>query len=195
MKVVIDFLPSEYKSFVLDVRALGVLVVFALATVAVCFLNHKDYEDRIKGLDTQITREQGEIGSLEQKIRKKSYNQEEIQMLIDKFNFIREAVGARDHPFLRFYHCFEKAIPIGEEDGKRRVAIKSLSEGRAGRYRVHGLARHWDDLLAFEDNLNSSTFFDPQRQVEVTNFSAVKMGSWTQTEAGIDFTAEFTFQP
>ena len=77
----------------------------------------------------------------------------------------------------------------------RCYGCKSLSEGRAFRYRLHGLARHWDDLLSFENNLNTSTFFDPQRKAEVKNFSGVKMGSWTQTEAGIDFTAEFTFQP
>ena len=33
----------------------------------------------------------------------------------------------------------------------------------------------------YVDNLNTSTFYDPQRKTEVKNFSGVKMGSWTQT--------------
>lgn len=194
MKVVTDFLPTEYKSFVLNVRALGVLVVFALGTAAVCFLNHKDFKDQLVGLEGQIKRENEEIGILVNKINSKSYNQQEIRELIDKFNFIKEAVGARDFPWLRFYHSLERTIPIDETDGTRRVAIKVLSGGRGNQWRLQGIAKHWDDLLRFEKNLNESTFVDPDRG-EVKNFGGVKMGGWVKTDAGVDFSADFEFRP
>lgn len=194
MKVVCDFLPQEYKSFVLDVRALGVLVALTLGTAAVCLLTHYDYDDQVRGLNQQMGKERDEIVSLDNKINSKSFNQSEIQELIDKFNFIKEAVGARDFPWLRFYHSFERAIPIGEEDQQRRVAVKAMTEGRDGRWQVQGVARHWDDLIRFEQNLNASTFTDPQQEQALKNFVDVRMGGWTRTNDGVSFTAEFTFQ-
>lgn len=195
MKVVCDFLPQEYKSFVLDVRALGVLVALTLGTAAFAALTHFDYDDKVKGLNQQIRKESDEISNLDNKINSKSYNQSEIQELIDKFNFIKEAVGARDFPYLRFYHALERAIPIGEEDGSRRVALKAMTEGRDSRYQVQGLARHWDDLIRFEQNLNNSKYEDKQQGQQIKNFSDVKMGGWTRSNEGISFTCEFTFLP
>ncbi len=195
MKVTVDFLPKEYKSFVLDTRALTLLVAMILATGASAFLTNKDYTDKLKGLETQVKRQQEEINVINNKIASKSYNQEEIRELIDKFNFIREAVGARDFPYLRFFHSFERAIPVDENDGKRRIAVKSMTEGRGNEYKVVGLARHWDDLLRFEEALNRSTFRDPLLGNEAKNFAGVRMGGWNRTEDGITFTVEFTFTP
>lgn len=196
MKVNCDFLPQEYKSFVLNVKALGFLVVFALASSAIAYLNHSDYADKLKGHEGQIRQAEEEIAILQNKIASKTFNQGEIRELIDKFNFIREAVGARDFPYLRFYHSLEKAIPVGEVDGSRRVAIKNLSEGRGNKYKMQGLARHWEDLLRFERNLNTSTFHDPVTNSDHKNFTGVTMGGWTRDESGnLSFVCEFTFTP
>lgn len=193
MKVTTDFLPPEYKSFVFDVRMAGVMLVFAVLSGAFCGMWSVHFKDVIKGLEKEIGKREEEISSLENRINSKSYNQAEIQELIDKFNFIKDAVGARDFPYLRFYHSFEQTIPIDEATGARRIAIAELTKTRGGKYKVHGLARHWDDLLRFEQNLNASVFTDSESNRERPNFAGVKMGAWESTDKGVDFTAEFVF--
>jgi hypothetical protein len=193
LKVTTDFLPAEYKSFVFDGRMAGVLLAFAVLSGAVCGTWSVHYKDVLKGLEKEIGKREEEIAALENRINSKSYNQAEIQELIDKFNFIREAVGARDFPYLRFYHAFEQTIPIDEATGARRIAISELTKSRGGRYKVHGLAKHWDDLLRFEQNLNASSYRESESGGEMRNFAEVRMGAWESTDKGVDFTAEFVF--
>lgn len=193
MKVTTDFLPPEYKSFVFDSKMAVGLALLAVVSAAVCGMYHVRNRDVAKGLKSEIVKRSDEIQVLEQKINTKSYNQSEIQELIDKFNFIRDAVGARDFPYLRFHHALEGTIPIDDGSGARRVAIQELTKARSGKYKVHGLARHWDDLLRFERNLNESVFTDPATKRELKNFGQVRMGAWETTQDGIDFTAEFVF--
>lgn len=193
MKVVTDFLPNEYKAFVFDLRAAGVLALFVVVSLGASSVYHFNFKDVTKGLENEIRKRSQDIATLENRINSKSYNQGEIKTLIGKFEFIKEAVGKTDFPFLRFYHSFEKSIPIDEATGSRRIAVRELTRTRSGVYRISGVARHWDDLLRFEENLNSSTFHDPESQQDLKNFAGVKMGSWTSTDEGIEFSAEFQF--
>lgn len=193
MKVTTDFLPPEYKSFVFNTKAAVALVGFALLSAGVCGMYHLHFKDVAKGLNQEISKRSEDIRLLENRINSKSYNQAEIQTLIGKFNFIKDAVGARDFPYLRFYHSLEQTIPIDESTGARRMAILELTKSRAGKYKLHGLARHWDDLLRFEENLNASVFPDPESGRDLKNFRDVRMGAWDSTADGIDFTCEFSF--
>lgn len=193
MKVTTDFLPSEYKSFVFDIRMATVLVALALLSGAVCAMYHVHYQDVAKKLQKEINKQSEDIRILENRINSKSYNQGEIQELISKFNFIKDAVGARDFPYLRFYHSLEKTIPIDEGSGARRLAILELTRSRSGKYKLHGLSRHWDDLLRFEQNLVESRYLDSESGRELVNFRDVHMGAWETTPDGIDFTCEFVF--
>lgn len=193
MKVVTDFLPSEYKSFVFDLRSAGVLILFLVVSVGLSSIYHFNFKDITKGLENEIRKRSADIATLENRINSKSYNQAEINNLIGKFEFIKEAVGKTDFPYLRFYQSFERTIPIDEATGARRISIGELTKTRSGVYRVAGVARHWDDLLRFEERLNTSTFHDAESDRDLKNFSGVKMGSWSASEKGIEFTAEFTF--
>lgn len=194
MKVTTDFLPTQYKSFILDTKSLGLMVVIGIGSVAFCGFQYQKVKDESAGLDEQKAAVERRISQKEASIAKKSYDQETIKRLIDKFKFIQTAVGQRDFPYLRFYHHLELAIPIDESTNQRRLAIKQM-DGNGGQFKIRGLALHWDDLLRFERNLLDSSFNDPIQNRNKKNFTSFTMGGWKKTEEGIEFDAEFTFNP
>ncbi len=90
-------------------------------------------------------------------------------------------MGKEDFPYLRFYQSLEEAVPTGDDDGTRRIAIKGLKKGAGSRWSLAGLAKHWEDVLKFEDSMNASKWDLKKnfKDVEVFNITIDTDGSYT----------------
>lgn len=181
MKVSCDFLPNEYKSFILDTRALILLGIIVAASLLVSVVTAGTYSSKIKRLEGDNNSLNAKKGRLAQEAKVKNYPQDRIRALINKFRFIRQALGKEDFPYLRFYQSLEDAIPKGEDDGTRRIGVTGLKGGAGGRWSLAGTARHWEDVLKFEDLMNSSTWENKKNfaDVQVFNITVDKDGTYT----------------
>lgn len=97
------------------------------------------------------------IHLLQNEIDKVKYPQREIRELIQKFRFIKQALGSDDFPYLRYFEALEDAVPLNPDDGTRRVAVVNLRQGAGAKWNLSGVAKHWNAILEFETNMNSST--------------------------------------
>jgi Tfp pilus assembly protein PilN len=137
---------------------------------------------------------------LQNEIDKVKYPQREIRELIQKYRFIKQALGSDDFPFLRYFEALEKAVPRNPDNGDRQVAISTLKQGVGAKWSLQGVARHWDDILKFESNMNNSVSVlkvasgGQEVNKSVTNFRGVRIFQVDQSEAGAaKFDMEFEF--
>lgn len=181
MKVCCDFLPNEYKSFILDTRSLILLGIIVGASLLVSVVTVGSYSSKIKRLEKDNNNLNATKGRLAQDAKVKNYPQSRIRALINKFRFIRQALGKEDFPYLRFYQSLEEAIPTGEDDGSRRIGVTGLKPGAANRWSLSGLAKHWEDVLKFEDTMNASTWDGKKnfKDVQVFNITVDNTGAYT----------------
>lgn len=190
MKVNCDFLPVEYKSFLLDTTALGMAVAFAAATLVACTFSFT----RAASERSRLTKEQGrlsnELTEVINQLRSITYDQAAIQDLITKFNFIQKAMGATDYPFLRFYQALENALPRTSDTQLKRISITKLTKSDGERFAILGRAESRSDVTQFEKSLVQSRTGAKQnfQEVKVLSTAVEKTDQWT-------FEMQFTFVP
>ncbi len=189
MKVSCDFLPSEYKSFLLDTKFLVVSMVIFVATFVSVSTNlaftAKTKSVLNKNKDALTT----EVAEVSNRLRAITYNQAAIQELKTKFEFIQQAMGAKDYPYLRFYQSLEDALPRTAETGLKRVWLQRLNRMGGERYSVTGSARRRSDVTSFEKRMIVSKTKVKSR----TNFTDVKVVSNTYNGKDDNWTFEMQF--
>ena len=193
MKVNCDFLPNEYKSFLLNTKALMLSGIFFAGTVAICIVSLTATGQERAGLEQDKNRITSELATLVDQLRSITYDQATIQELITKFEFIQRAMGAVDYPYLRFYHSIEKALPQSPDTQLKRVSIKKLDKISGEQYLITGQAVARPDVTDFEKNLLLSESDGGRRK----NFRDVRVRNVTAEPGGESwkFELEFTFLP
>ncbi len=198
MKVNCDFLPQKYKAYIINYKLLFVdlvlLVLLILAGVGtgMSFSSRIAREEKIlKAKNAELSRQRNILNSI-------SYDQERIRRLIVQFRFIQQAMGQSDFPYLDFYLALEHAIPVSDETGRKRVAITSLTPVRGlRRWKLSGVAYHWDDVLKFEANLNASKSLrkDSPEGPKKKDFSSINVQKIEYEGDKVNFEMEFEYMP
>ncbi len=187
MKVNCDFLPQEYKSFLLDTRALAIAVCLAVTTVIGCIWSISSNSAEKARLTKENGKLSGEVAEVVNQLKSISYDQAAIQDLITKFQFIQKAMGATDYPYLRFYQALELSLPKSNETGLKSVQIARLTKTEGEKFTLSGRARSpsenagsgRSEITKFEKSLH------PSRSGNKQNFQDVKVLS-TVNEAKTD---------
>jgi Tfp pilus assembly protein PilN len=201
MKITCDFLPKEYKSIRVNPKLYLVAAVVWGLTGVLCAWTWMSYQKSLKTSQEQVTSQETTISLLESQINSLNYDQTKIRGLIQKYRFIQQAMGSTDFPFLEFMQALEESIPTAEDSERRRVAVKTLKNTGGSAWTLLGVAQHWDDVLAFEDKLNQSTFERPELGPDGTvvkgpkkkNFRSVRVFRVDTTDKGVEFELSFEF--
>lgn len=202
MKICCDFLPNEYKAVRRNLKLIVVAGVSLVLTGLIISYTMWSYGREKTEVDGQVRTQESAISVLEGQINALNYDQEKIGLLIQRFRFIQQAMGSEDYPYLEFFQALEEAVPVNEDSGLRRVAIKSLKMGAGNTWQIQGEANHWDDILAFENGLNSSIFERPVeqndgsiRRIKKKNFNQVRVFKvdTATTGNGVTFDLQFDF--
>ena len=200
MKVCCDFLPDEYKSVRRNTKLLVVVGAVWIISVIIFGFTAMSYSKKLAAAKKKVNSGETTIHLLQNEIDKVKYPQREIRDLIQKFRFIKQALGSDDFPYLRYFNALEGAVPRNPDTGDRRVAIANLKQGTGAKWSLSGVAKHWDDILEFETNMNSSTSVlkvavgGKEVDKKVTNFRAVRVFQVDQSELGASkFEMEFEF--
>lgn len=191
MKVNCDFLPKEYKSFLLDVRALVVVIVLTALTAGACVFSLTAAARERSTLGNDNQRAQAELADVINQLKSVTYDQVAIQELITKFQFIQRAMGASDYPYLRFYQKLENALPRSPETQLKKVAVFQLQRQEGERFSISGKARERTDITQFEKNMDRSRAGTKQdfQEVKVLN------STYDPREDQWSFEMQFTFVP
>ncbi len=199
MKICCDFLPNEYKAVQRNLKLVfAALIVWAL-TILVLSYKAYDYSGQLKEVSAQVASQETAIQILEGQINAVKYPQDTIRELISKYRFIKQAMGSDDYPYLEFFQALEKAVPINQDSGNRKIAVVQLKQASGATWNLQGVATHWDDILKFEDNLNESAFDKPvdgssDKRVRKENFSGVRVFKVEQGAEKVTFEMEFQFK-
>lgn len=171
MKVNMNFLPKEHHAFLLDRRTMYIsIAVWVLSMMIWTFKIRMEWKEVLES--TQKVRQAASLMQAEEAaLKNKIYPKERIQSLIDRFQFIQEAMGQIPRPYLRFYQSLEDAIPTGS--GGRGVYIVRLNPKGGTAYELEGEARTWEDALQFESNLKGSQY--QKEEFKSQNFQNVKL--------------------
>lgn len=198
MKIVCDFLPREYKAVRRNLKLVFAAIVTWALTVLIIAYKGWSYSGQLKQVTTKLANQETTISLLEGQINAVKYPQDKIKELIEKFRFIQQAMGSVDYPFLEFFQALERAVPVNEDSGLRRIAIKQLKRATGATWQLSGVATHWDDILRFEDNLNESIFEKPvdgssTQRIKKKNFRAIRVFKVDTTDRQVTFEMEFEF--
>jgi Tfp pilus assembly protein PilN len=191
MKVNCDFLPKEYKSFLLDVQALAVVLVLTALTAGACVFSLTAAARERATLTSDNQRAQSDLADVINQLKSVTYDQVAIQELITKFQFIQRAMGASDYPYLRFYQKLENALPRSPETQLKKVAVQQLQRQDGERFSISGKARERTDITQFEKNMDRS------RSGTRQDFQEVKILNSTYDPRAEEwsFEMQFTFVP
>ena len=197
MKICCDFLPAEYKAVQRNLKLVFAAIIVWALTVLVLSYKAYDYRGQLKEVNAQVASQETAIQLLEGQINAVKYPQDTIRELISKYRFIKQAMGSDDYPFLEFFQALEESVPVNEDTGLRRVAVKELKQ-IGDKWSLQGVARHWDDILKFEDNLNESSFDKFVGGTSQTrhkqNFSGVRVFKVETKQDRVSFEMEFQFK-
>jgi hypothetical protein len=201
MKIACDFLPKEYKAVRVNPRLYLVAAVTWGLTGVLCAYTGLSYKAKVKSSQESVTSQETTISLLESQINSQNYDQGKIRGLIQKYRFIQQAMGSADFPYLEFLQALEDSMPMAEDSDRRRIGVKQLKCTAGTTWSLSGVAQHWDDVLAFEDRLNQSTFerpeLGPDGQVvkgpKKKNFRSVRVFRVDTTDKGVEFELSFEF--
>lgn len=189
MRVNCNFLPLEYRAFVLDRKVLVVAGLVWVVSVGMWLSVFANQTREASGVSTKIKEKERERQAVIADRAATQYPQDQIQRLIDKFGFIQKAMGVNDFPWLRFYQALEDAISGGA--GGRKCSLVSLKRCGDRCWKLEGEAEHWTDATAFEEAMIASTYGTKK------NFSNVRLLNYRSVEGkdsrGYKFTMEFDF--
>ena len=198
MKICCDFLPAEYKAVQRNLKLVFAAIIVWALTVLVLSYKAYDYRGQLKEINAQVASQESAIQLLEGQINAVKYPQDTIRELISKYRFIKQAMGSDDYPYLEFFQALEEAVPINEDTGLRRVGIVELKQSAGANWSLQGVARHWDDILKFEDNLNESAFDKfvggTTQTTHKQNFAGVRVFKVETKKDKVTFEMEFQFQ-
>lgn len=167
-----NFLPKEYHAFLLDRRTLYISVAVWILSVMIWSVKIRSEWKKVDQATQKVRQAESLKQAEEAALAQKIYPKERIQSLIDRFQFIQEAMGQVPRPYLRFYQSLEDAIPISGSGG-RGVYIVRLNNKGGPAYEVEGEARTWEDALQFENNLKQSIY--QKEEFKNPNFQNVKL--------------------
>lgn len=201
MKIACDFLPKEYKAVRVNPKLYLVAAVTWGLSAVLCSYTGISYKAKVKSSTEAVTGQETTISLLESQINSANYDQAKIRGLIQKYRFIQQAMGSVDFPYLEFLQALEESIPTAEDSDRRRIGVKALKCTAGSTWSLSGVAQHWDDVLAFEDKLNSSTFERPEvgsdgqvvKGPKKKNFRSVRVFRVDTTPKGVDFELQFEF--
>lgn len=200
MKVCCDFLPNEFKSVRRNTKLIIVVAAVWIISIIICSFTAMSYGKKLTSAKKKVQSGETTVQLLQNEIDKVKYPQREIRELIQKYRFIKQALGSDDFPFLRYFDALENAIPRNPDTRDRQVAIASLKQGAGSKWSLQGVARHWDDILKFESNMNNSISVlkvasgGQEVEKKVTNFRGVRIFQVDQSVVGAaTFDMEFEF--
>lgn len=180
-----NFLPLEQRAFILEKKVLLASIlcwVVSFGIFASVFAGQKAEAGK---LTVKIKEQEREKGAVLADRAATQYPQDQIQALMDKFQFIQKAMGANDFPWLRFYQSIEDAMVGGE--GGRKVSIISLKRCGDKCWTLEGESDDWKDATRFEEQLIASTYGTKK------NFGDVRLLNYRQADKGYRFTIQFNF--
>lgn len=187
MKVTCDFLPREYKAYHLDKQVLTVSVVAWAVSIALFAWLSFSLTREVAGLKSKVTSVEADLQRVREDRRSQLYPQERIRELKSKFEFIKQAMGAKDFPYLRFYQTLEDSVPA--DDGQRKAYIKSLRR-EGNQITLEGEARGWRDAREFEKRLSVSEVGPAGSRRK--NYSDVRLLSCNAIQGGKGYTFTIT---
>jgi len=181
-----NFLPLEQRAFILDKKVMYASVAFWVGSMAVWFFVFVGHTNKVKELTGQKTVQEREKNAVLAERAATTFPQAQIQRLIARFSFIKQAMGANDFPWLRFYQSVEDAML--SVDGGRKVGIVSLKRAGEKLWTIDGEAEDWKDATRLEEQMVASTYLGKK------NFSEVRLLNYRAAEKGYRFTLQFNFE-
>lgn len=193
MKVNCNFLPLDYRAYILEAKVLAISVLLYVLSAGIWATVFVGHSKEVKNLGNKIRQKQQEKVTIQEERAQTVYPQERITKLIDQFSFIQKAMGAKDFPWLRFYQSLEDAIPTADS-GRRGVFFVRLIRSGERSWQLEGEAEDWRDATKFEEELIKSSYAT-QGQAAKRNFSDVRLISYIAVEGGkgYRFKLEFSF--
>ena len=181
-----NFLPLEHRAFILDRKVMYVSIAVWIASGAVWFFVFAGHASKVRDLTRQKSEQEREKNAVLAERAATTFPQSQIQRLIDRFSFIKKAMGANDFPWLRFYQSLEDAMLSGEQG--RRVSILTLKRAGERLWTIDGEAEDWKDATRFEEQMVASSYLGKK------NFSEVRLLNYRAAEKGYRFTLQFNFE-
>jgi hypothetical protein len=187
MRVNCNFLPLEHRAFILDKKVMAIAVLVWIASVGMWVSVFANQSKEAGTLASKIKDQERERNAVIADRSATQYPQDQIQRLIDKFSFIRDAMGVTDFPYLRFYQSLEDAVAGGVNG--RKVNIVSLKRCGDKCWTLEGDAEHWSDATAFEEAMIASQYGTKK------NFSDVRLLNYRNIDKdkGYRFVLQFNF--